>query len=140
MTLALTACSKPIVNEPSSICTISENRKSFVCDIEFAPRQGKCTVDAAVRSTFVSRMTSVSLEMLYLEREPGGAPPYRYNDLSEVLRRVNVGKCSGSCACRLSFEDAQLDEIFYDSAGCRNGSKLRDHPLYFRGRGCKTSF
>lgn len=135
-------CAKPLVNPVAAtpVCTLSENRKSFVCDVEFAAKQGKCTVDSAVRNMFLSRMTAVSLEMLYLEREPGGAPPFRYNDIQEVLHRVQVGTCTGSCVCRLTFEDAQMEEIFYDSAGCRSGSKLREHPLYFRGRGCRTSF
>ncbi|HMU84138.1 MAG TPA: hypothetical protein PKE49_03350 [Leptospiraceae bacterium] len=82
-------------------------------------------------------MTYVSLEMLYLEREPGGRGPFRYNDEHDVIRRITVESCSGSCVCRLKYSDPDLDEIFYDSAGCRKQSRYSNHPLYFRGSGCR---
>jgi len=104
--------------------------------MEFEPVAGKCTVDVRVKSVFLERMTGVSLEMLYLDREPGALPPYLYNDAGNIIRRITVKSCEGNCSCRLVFQDPDLDEIYYDSAGCRRGSKYANNPLYFRGRGC----
>lgn len=81
-------------------------------------------------------MTSVSLEMLYLEREQGGQPPFRYNDVSKIAASIETVSCHGSCECRMRFADVSLEEIFYDSAGCRTRSRFAAHPLYFAGRGC----
>lgn len=130
------ACKTNSHSNAGRVCTLSADKKTFTCDVEFAPDKGKCVPTAAARREFVSRMTSVSLEMLYLEREAGGQPPFRYNDLPKVAAEIEIVSCRGSCECRMRFSDAALEEIFYDSAGCRTRSRYAAHPLYFAGRGC----
>lgn len=126
---------KPASNQ--RLCTLSLDKTSFLCDVEFQPEDSKCTPTASARREFVSRMTAVSLEMLYLDREPGGTPPYRYNDLNGVFSRIRVIACRKGCECRLEYSDPDLERIFYDSAGCRVRSRFEAHPLYFVGRGCR---
>ncbi len=131
-------CSQPAVSGSSGkLCTLSADKKTFICDVEFGAQNGSCEPGDVPRAVFLDRMTYVSLEMLYLEREPGGKGPFRYNDMRGVIRRITVDGCSGSCVCRFRYTDPDLDEIFYDSAGCRSGSRFSEHPLYFRGKGCR---
>jgi hypothetical protein len=119
------------------ICTLTPDKRTFICDVEFMPEGGSCQPGVSVRREFLTRMTNVSLEMLYLDREPGGQGPFRYNDAAKTASRIEVVACRSGCECRLQFTDSSLEEIFYDSAGCRTNSRFQNHPLYFRGRGCR---
>lgn len=105
--------------------------------MEFLPERGVCEPTSAARREFIARMTSVTLDMLYLEREAGGQPPFRHNDVEKAASSIEIIACRSGCECRMRFTDPSLEEIFYDSAGCRRDSKYASHPLYFRGRGCR---
>ena len=88
---------------------------------------------------FLLRMTSVSLELLYLDGEAGGQPPFRFNSPGDVYVGIQRSDCHSEhngCVCRFTYHDPDLLQIFYHSAGCRRSSNLAGHPLYFRGRGC----
>ncbi len=121
------------------ICSLSEEGDSFTCDMIYGKYVCENGPDNGARSEFIKRMTKISLEMLYLENEPGAQPPFRYTDPVAILAAVRIHSCNKtgeSCICRLSYEDPDMKEIFYDSAGCRASSVYSSNPLYFRGRGC----
>ncbi|MBX7058494.1 MAG: hypothetical protein K1X75_10555 [Leptospirales bacterium] len=124
------------------MCTLEQVGQTFLCDLEFAAA-GDCqaAVSDSVRREFLQRMTSISLQLLYLDGERGATPPFRYNQIDQVLSDITVQSCSssgaGSCRCRLAYQDSELLQIFYDSAGCRRSSRFMRHPLYFEGEGCR---
>jgi hypothetical protein len=132
----------PVVRETPRVCTLESVGQTFLCDMDFgAPDGASCeaSVNDGVRAEFLARMTGVSLQLLYLDGEPGAQGPHRHNDPARVFERVGVSDCSRGpelCRCRLSYQDLELLQIFYDSAGCRRSSRLASHPLYFRGVGC----
>ncbi len=123
-----------------SICTLSSDGTDFRCTLaKEGARQCSATMTPEMGALFLNRMTTISLEMLYLDGEPGGTAPYRYNNEPAVIEQIHVESCEvshGQCMCRLSYTDRSLKEILYDSAGCRRNSKFQSHPLYFRGARC----
>lgn len=133
-----------------TICRLEGEGSLFRCDFRF-PAVGKgresgqskdlCerSLGRSQRMEFVNRMVQVSLSMLYLDGEPGASPPYRYNDPDRLIRDLHIESCGlqgNSCECRISYADPFLQQILYDSAGCRMRSRFGDRPLYFRGNGC----
>jgi hypothetical protein len=121
-------------------CSLNESSDSFDCEMSFALNLCKGGPDNKAKSEFILRMTKISLEMLYLDAEPGAVAPYRYRNPAAVISEIKVTGCregKNSCLCRMSYSDKNLKEIFYDSAGCRAGSPHSEHPLYFKGRGCR---
>ncbi|MCR9144709.1 MAG: hypothetical protein NXI24_20895 [bacterium] len=138
---------KPVAKETpprSRICVLDEVRQAFVCDMDFQVSAGKSCASGPgldLEHEFLTRMTMVSLETLYLEGEAGARPPFRYNSPGEVYARIQRSDCSGdanagTCSCRFTYQDPELLQIFYHSAGCRRSSSLSGNPLYFRGHGC----
>ncbi len=128
-------------SEDENLCTLLEGGNSFRCTISY-PVTNHCmpSVPPVILQNFVSRMTAISLEMLYLDGEPGAAPPYRYNDLTTVMSSIENNGCrvaGDRCLCNLVYKDASLREIFYDAAGCRSSSVHSRHPLYFRSPYCR---
>lgn len=125
------------------LCTLGPDGKVFRCSMAYRISAGaKCaeTSPAVVKRNFILRMTGITLEMLYLDTEPGATPPFHFNDLSTVISRVEDRGCRSvgeKCLCDLAYSDPSLKEIFYDSAGCRKNSAYANHPLYFRGNGCR---
>ena len=139
-------CASGDASDPSTarsadvrVCTLYRGEGAFVCDMEFSG--ANCSSPGLeVRSRFLQRMTGVSLELLYLESEPGAVPPYRYRNARAVLERVQVDSCqtyNSGCSCRMTYQDPALLPVIYDSAGCRRNSEHSDNALYFRGRGCR---
>jgi len=123
------------------ICQLRSGNTEFVCDTEFAPSpSGACRPGDAEKEKFLYIMTSVSLELLYLDSEPGGRPPFQYRNAPAVFRDIRIESCrkkQGNCLCRMSYRHDNLQEIFYDSAGCRRRSRYSSENLYFRARGCR---
>lgn len=132
-------------SQDERICTLDESGTSFKCTVSYKLTDtggAKCAAQTPVevKHDFVIRMTGISLDMLYLDTEPGARGPYQYNDIQTVIMRIQDAGChvaGGNCLCDLSYFDPGLKEIFYDSAGCRSGSSYSNHPLYFRGNGCR---
>lgn len=152
--LVVAGCSTPPKSEPeptpkvavtpARVCTLDQLEQAFVCDMEFEISAGK-TCEAgpglALEHEFLIRMTSISLEVLYLDGEVGSRPPFRYNSPGAVYARIQQSDCqgnanAGNCLCRFTYRDPELLQIFYHSAGCRRSSSLSGNPLYFRGYGC----
>lgn len=125
------------------ICTLEQTGQTFLCDMEVSagPEQScEAALNPRVYENFLERMTRVSLEMLYLDGEPGAEAPYTWNDPQRIIQDTRLQGCRRAgeqCLCRLSYQDMQLLQVFYDSAGCRRSSRLSRHPLYFRGAGCR---
>ncbi|MEQ9364803.1 MAG: hypothetical protein RIF32_11190 [Leptospirales bacterium] len=130
--------------KPGRVCTLDQVSQAFVCDMDFQVTVGKTCASGPgleLEHEFLTRMTMVSLELLYLEGEAGSRPPFRYNSPGEVYARIQQSDCAGdanagTCSCRFTYQDPELLQIFYHSAGCRRSSGLADNPLYFRGHGC----
>ncbi len=135
---------QPAAKQPARVCALDQIGQAFVCDMEFQVTAGKsCAAGPGLEleHEFLTRMTSVSLQTLYLEGESGARPPFRYNSPGEVYARIQQSDCSGdasagNCVCRFTYQDPELLQIFYHSAGCRRSSNLAGNPLYFRGYGC----
>ncbi len=130
-------------SQRGEVCHLNQEGTLFRCHLRFPAGAGadRCetSVTPAVKERFLSRMVSVSLEMLYLDQEPGASPPYAFNDLSRLRKRVELDGCDtkgGECSCLFQFRDPLLQRVLYDSAGCRYRSPYADNPLYFRGTGC----
>ncbi len=128
--------------ETGELCTLEQVGQTFFCDLQFSSGAAGCeaSVNDPVRREFLQRMTVISLQLLYLDGERGAMAPFRYNNPATVLEQISVRRCQQSgdrCNCRLAYQDPELLQIFYDSAGCRRSSRLRSHPLYFQGFGCE---
>jgi hypothetical protein len=133
----------PSVSAPPRVCALDRLTQSFSCDMEFAPTvSAGCdarTPGLQVEDEFLQRMTRVSLETLYLDNDVGARPPFRYNSPGDIYARIQKSDCRAAgerCVCRFTYQDPELLEVFYHSAGCRRSSRLSDNPLYFRGNGC----
>ena len=127
---------------PVKLCTLNEVDQSFICDMEFDVMAGSTCASGPgldLEHEFLTRMTAISIQMLYLEGEQGAQPPFRYNSPGDVYARIQKNDCrshDGQCMCRFTYQDPELLQVFYHSAGCRRSSPLSGNPLYFRGRGC----
>ena len=128
---------------PATVCDLRQNATFFLCDVAAREAPEDCRPDAigdATRHRFLLQMTTVSLELLHLENEPGARGPFAYGDSAAVLAAVGVQQCRVSqakCSCRMTYRRPRLGDLFYDAAACRKSSEFQDDPLYFRGRGCR---
>ncbi len=161
LAVPFTGCSsqqpKPRVTEakpapPARVCRLNQLEQAFECDLEFtASSAASCAKGPGFEeeNEFLRRMTVVSIRALYLEGESGARPPFRYASPGDVFARIQKQNCradeqavssadptSAQCVCRMRYQDPELLQVFYHSAGCRRSSRLADNPLYFRGNGC----
>lgn len=139
---------------PARVCRLNQLEQAFECDLEFsASSEASCAKGPGFEeeNEFLRRMTVVSIRALYLEGEAGARPPYRYASPGDIFARIQKQNCrvdqnaasqpgaltpAARCVCRMRYQDPELLQVFYHSAGCRRSSRLADNPLYFRGNGC----